>query len=148
MIERNGGKVVVSAEVREIVIENGAAVGVRMADGREFRSALVVSDAGARNTFERLVRFPENAAPLPIQEDLRRIPGSIAHLSLYVGIKHSAAELGLNGTNLWICSHSRSRRESGPVFERSLRSVPDAVHLVSFRQGSWFRTQAPRPRDD
>lgn len=101
-IERNGGKIVVSAEVLDIVIEKGSAVGVRMADGREFRSAIVVSDAGARNTFERLVRFAENAAPLPIQEDLRRIQGSFAHLSLYVGIKHSAAELGLNGTNLWI----------------------------------------------
>ncbi len=97
LIERNGGKLVVSAEVQQIVIESQAAVGVKMADGREFRSALVVSDAGARNTFERLV-----ASPQPIQEDLRRMPGSLAHLSLYVGIKHSAAELGLTGTNLWI----------------------------------------------
>jgi all-trans-retinol 13,14-reductase len=97
LIERNGGKVVVSAEVAEIVIRNGKATGVKMADGREFRSAIVVSDAGARNTFERLV-----PAPQPIKEDLRRIPGSIAHLSLYVGVKQSAAELGLNGTNLWI----------------------------------------------
>ena len=96
-IERNGGQVVVSAEVREIIVEDGKAAGVRMADGREFRAGLVVSDAGARNTFERLVSEPQ-----PILEDLRRVPGSFAHLSLYVGVKQSAAELGLNGTNLWI----------------------------------------------
>jgi all-trans-retinol 13,14-reductase len=98
LIERNGGKVVVSADVAEIVIRNGTATGVKMADGREFRSGIVVSDAGARNTFERLVR----QAPSIIKEDLRHIPGSIAHLSLYVGIKQSAAELGLNGANLWL----------------------------------------------
>jgi all-trans-retinol 13,14-reductase len=98
VIERSGGKVVVSAEVAEIVIRTGTALGVRMTDGREFRAATVVSDAGARNTFERLVPAPQQL----IQEELRRIPGSIAHLSLYVGVKHSAAALGLSGTNLWI----------------------------------------------
>ena len=99
LIERSGGKVVVSADVAEIVVSGEKATGVKMADGREFRSAIVVSDAGARNTFERLVRQSQSQ---PVRDDLRRIPGSIAHLSLYVGIKQSAAELGLNGTNLWI----------------------------------------------
>lgn len=68
-IERNGGKVVVSAEVQEIIIENGKATGVRMADGREFHSDIVISDAGARNTFERLVRDRQ-----PILDDLARLP--------------------------------------------------------------------------
>jgi len=97
VIERNGGQVVVSAEVQEIIVQDGKAVGVKMADGRELRAGLVVSDAGARNTFERLVREPQ-----PILDDLQRVPASFAHLSLYVGVKQSAAELGLNGTNLWI----------------------------------------------
>jgi all-trans-retinol 13,14-reductase len=97
LIERNGGRVVISAEVQEVLVERGKAAGVKMADGREFRADLVISDTGARNTFEHLVRQPQ-----PIQEDLRRVPGSMAHLSLYVGVKQSAAELGLSGTNLWI----------------------------------------------
>jgi all-trans-retinol 13,14-reductase len=96
-IERNGGKLVVSAEVQEIIVQSGKATGVRMADGREFRADLVISDAGARNTFQRLVREPQ-----PILHDLERIPGSLAHLSLYIGVKQSARELGLTGTNLWI----------------------------------------------
>jgi all-trans-retinol 13,14-reductase len=106
MIERSGGKIVVSAEVAEVVIRDRKATGVKMADGREFRSSIVVSDAGARNTFERLLPrstdAPQPIQPLPIQEDLRRIPASMAHLSLYVGVKQSAAELGLTGTNLWL----------------------------------------------
>ena len=102
-IERNGGKVVVSAEVEEIIVQNGKAVGVRMADGREFRAGLVISDAGVRNTFQRLVRQPQ-----PILTDLERVPGSLAHLSLYIGVKQSARDLGLTGTNLWIYPSSQN----------------------------------------
>lgn len=98
LIERSGGRVVVSAEVTEILVENGKAVGVRMGDGRKLYAPLVISDAGARNTFQHLV--PE---PQPALEELKKIPTSMAYLSLYVGVKHSAAELGLSGTNLWIC---------------------------------------------
>jgi all-trans-retinol 13,14-reductase len=97
VIEQSGGQVVISAEVAEVIVKSGKAVGVRMADGREFRSGTVISDAGARNTFDRLVR-----AEQPLRSELRRIPPSLAHLSLYVGVKQSAAELGLNGTNLWV----------------------------------------------
>ncbi len=96
-IEMNGGKVVVSADVQEIIVHGGKAIGVRMADGREFHADLVISDAGARNTFQRLVRQPQ-----PILQDLERVPGSLAHLSLYIGVKQSARDLGLTGTNLWI----------------------------------------------
>ncbi len=128
-IERNGGKVVVGAEVAEVVIRNGQATGVKMADGREFRSSIVVSDAGARNTFERLVQEPQ---PI-IQEELSRIPGSMAHLSLYAGVKQSAAELGLNGTNLWIyptpdhdANMARFLNDSSAPFPALFISFPSA----------------------
>ncbi|HKN08249.1 MAG TPA: NAD(P)/FAD-dependent oxidoreductase [Pseudomonadota bacterium] len=97
LIERNGGKIAVSAEVEEIIVQNGKATGVKMADGREFDADVIISDAGAHNTFARLVRQPQ-----PILRDLERVPGSLAHLSLYVGVKQTARDLGLDGTNLWI----------------------------------------------
>jgi all-trans-retinol 13,14-reductase len=100
-IERNGGKIVVSADVQEIIVQNGKATGVRMADGREFHADLVISDAGARNTFERLIPQPQPVLR-PVLEDLNRVPGSLAHLSLYIGVKQSAHDLGLSATNLWI----------------------------------------------
>ncbi len=100
-IEAYGGAVVASAEVTGIVLEAGKAAGVRMADGREFRSELVVSDAGAANTFERLL-----PAELPAMDGLRArlktLAPSTAHCSLYLGLEGNDAELGLKGTNLWI----------------------------------------------
>ena len=103
-IERAGGKLLVSAEVEEIIVDDrGRAAGVRMQDGREIRAAQVISDAGAAaNTYLRLL--PRGVAQgLGVAQKLECIPASTAHLCLYVGLKHSSAELGLRGSNLWVC---------------------------------------------
>ncbi|MGC1451676.1 MAG: NAD(P)/FAD-dependent oxidoreductase [Candidatus Sulfotelmatobacter sp.] len=100
-IEHNGGCVVTSAEVAGILLEGKKTAGVRMTDGREFRAPMVLSDAGAANTFERLL-----SSDLPALNSLRgqlgRLPPSNAHVALYVGLSRSDAALGLKGTNLWI----------------------------------------------
>jgi all-trans-retinol 13,14-reductase len=100
-IERSGGAVVTSAEVAEILLRGDRATGVRMADGREFRAAAVISDAGAANTFSRLLPT-DTPAVEPLRAALRALPTSSAHLSLYVGLDAIAQELNLTGTNLWI----------------------------------------------
>jgi all-trans-retinol 13,14-reductase len=100
-IERAGGAVVVRAEVANIVIERGRAVGVRLVDGRTVHAARVISDAGAAITYGQLV--PE--AHRPVSVDSRGVSGiapSIAHLSLYVGLEGTSEELGLPHHNVWI----------------------------------------------
>lgn len=99
-IESRGGKIVVSAEVSGILLDAaGHAIGVRMADGREFHSKIVISDAGARNTFGRLL--PASVAP-EAHEALARIPPSMSHLCLYVGIRREPGEPEFPGANLWV----------------------------------------------
>ena len=44
---------VTSAEVANILIDGKQAIGVKMADGREFLAPIVISNAGAANTFLR-----------------------------------------------------------------------------------------------
>jgi all-trans-retinol 13,14-reductase len=100
VIEREGGQIFVTAEVREIVVERGRAVGVRMADDREIRAPLVISNAGAMNTFERLV--PREHAPRAVEQQVREVGASVSYVCLYLGFKHTDAELGLTGTNQWI----------------------------------------------
>ncbi len=101
-IESAGGQIVFSAEVREVLLDRAQrAVGVRMQDGREFQAGTVISDAGAWNTFASLLP-PEAPGVAPALAELRSVPSSMAHLCLYAGVKQSAAELGLTGTNLWV----------------------------------------------
>jgi all-trans-retinol 13,14-reductase len=101
VVERAGGKIVVNAEVSGILVEWNRAVGVRMADGREIQAGTIISDTGAPSTFcDLLCESPDSLAN--VRSKLRRIAPSTAHLCLYVGLKESAADLGISGTNLWV----------------------------------------------
>jgi all-trans-retinol 13,14-reductase len=129
LIARAGGAVVTSADVSEILLSRGTAIGVRMADGREFRAGIIVSDAGAGNTFARLLPagLPELAA---LRSGLRALPPSTAHLSLYVGLRKTDRELGLNGTNLWVYpgyDHDENVRRFAAD-----QSAPFAAVFISF----------------
>lgn len=99
VIEAAGGAVRVRAQVEQILVEGGRAVGVRLAGGEELRAATVVSDAGARATFLRLLP-PE--VPIPFRDVLRGIEPGMAHVTLYVGLSASPERLGVRGENFWI----------------------------------------------
>lgn len=106
VIERAGGQIIHGAEVSEILLDkNRRAIGVRMAGGRELRARTVISDAGAENTFRRLL--PAGlAASAGILEQLRSIPPSVAHVCLYVGVKRDPGVPEFDATNRWIYGNS------------------------------------------
>jgi len=101
-IERAGGRILVGAEVEQILLDaRSRATGVRMADGRELHAPLILSDAGAWNTYARLL--PPNApGRAQALAEIERIPVSMAHLSLYVGLRRDPGEPEFGDTNLWI----------------------------------------------
>ncbi len=101
IIERAGGHVLINAEVSEILVEHDRAVGVKLSDGREVRARRVVSNAGVANTFGRLLPAPV-AERFGLTQHLRVLEPSLAHLNLYVGLRQSARQLGLDRTNLWV----------------------------------------------
>jgi all-trans-retinol 13,14-reductase len=106
VIEAAGGKMLINAEVTEIVVENGRAVGVKMADGTIVGAPIVISDAGVMNTMGRLL-------PRDVAERRRAVPNpsalrpSIAHLCLYIGLRNTAEELGLPKGNFWVYPDER-----------------------------------------
>ncbi|HSO04931.1 MAG TPA: NAD(P)/FAD-dependent oxidoreductase [Candidatus Limnocylindrales bacterium] len=102
VIERTGGLVLINAEVAEVVVEEGRAVGVRMAaDGRVIRAPIVISDAGVLNTFGELL--PRDVAEgAGLLTDLTRVAPSMAHLCLYLGFEETAEALAMPRHNLWI----------------------------------------------
>jgi len=55
IVEAAGGQLAVSTPAEKILVENGRAVGVRLGDGTEVRSKLVISDASAYVTFMQLL---------------------------------------------------------------------------------------------
>ncbi len=136
-IETAGGTLLVAAEVSEVLIRNGRAVGVRMEGGQEIRAPVVVSDAGVANTFGKLVD-EETRRRLKLEAKLAELQPSASHVCLYVGLAETAQSLGLRATNRWIYpgyDHDRNVRE----FE----SDPDAplptvyISFPSAKDPSW-----------
>ena len=101
VIRAAGGEVFTYAKVQKILIENGRATGVLMANGERLRADAVVSDAGARITFGELLPQAERER-YGYAQKLAKVQPSGAHLCLYAGFNGSAAALGLPRTNLWI----------------------------------------------
>ena len=101
VIQRSGGEVFTYANVDQILVEKGRARGVRMADGTEINAPVVISNAGVNNTFGRLLPAAV-ARKQGYRKQLDKVTPSIGHLGLYIGIRESAAALGLPKTNFWI----------------------------------------------
>ncbi len=100
-ILQQGGKVIISAEVKEILIENGKAIGVLMADGKKILADCVISGVGAHLTFDKLLN-EENKKNISYINKVKELPASYGHFSLYIGLQHTAEELNLPKANYWI----------------------------------------------
>ncbi len=101
VIEAGGGRVLIRAEVEEILVEDGRAVGVRMADDSEILAPIIISGAGVFNTYHRMLA-PDVARKYGVDRVLQKVEPSAAHLCLYMGLEQTAEELGLSKPNLWV----------------------------------------------
>lgn len=95
-----GGTVLISAAVDHIMEDKFGVTGVKMADGREIKSRTVISGAGVHNTFLRLIN-DDSKNKIPFLQDLKTLPASYGHMSLYMGFQHSVEELNLPKANYW-----------------------------------------------
>jgi all-trans-retinol 13,14-reductase len=108
VIEAAGGACLTNHEVEAVLLERDRAVGVRARRGKarggepvEFRAPTVVSNAGARLTFERLLPDVVPAARA-LRERLRRLPEGYGAVQLFLGLRGSPRGLGFHGENRWL----------------------------------------------
>ncbi|GAB4427433.1 MAG: NAD(P)/FAD-dependent oxidoreductase [Turneriella sp.] len=119
IIEAAGGKVITSHAVEEIIVENGVATGVRVRNLRpaavvtagsegvtdatpEIRAPVIISCAGAYNTYVKLLKTEETADFRRRIIDFNERNPPVSHISVYIALKDSPAKLGLKGENHWI----------------------------------------------
>ncbi len=100
-IRAAGGEVFTYARVERITVDGGRVSGVQMADGHHIACDTVVSSAGVDNTFRHLLPAALVRAS-GYERDLEQVEPSFGHLGVYVGLKRTAEELELPGTNFWI----------------------------------------------
>jgi prolycopene isomerase len=99
LIAENGGRVLLKTPVSEIITEAGRVVGVETETRGRFNAPVVVSNASAPLTFERLLDHPD-IADLDRQHDAT-LPVACSIDQAYVGIRGSASKLGLRDRGLF-----------------------------------------------
>jgi all-trans-retinol 13,14-reductase len=103
VIERTGGKVLVRAEVEEILYNGTKAMGVKVKKGNEtynIQAPIVISDAGLYNTFQKLLP-PKVAKTSYYHEICKQLKPAAGCMSIFVGFDKSSEELNLRKDNHW-----------------------------------------------
>jgi phytoene dehydrogenase-like protein len=100
VIERAGGEVRLRSRVERILVERGRAVGVRLANGEEFRAPLVISNADAKRTLLELVGAEH--LPPELAERVRGFRMALPMFVIYLAMRVPPQELGLPNSNLFL----------------------------------------------
>ena len=146
-LESHGGAIRYKARVVKVLIENGKAVGVRLANGEEIRARRVVSNATRWDTFETPqesadVQLPRSAALVdaahtPKAETTwrRRYKPSPSFLSLHLGVDADVIPEGFHCHHLILEDWAEMESEQGVIFvsiptllDPSL--APEGRHIV------------------
>ena len=128
-IQLSGGDVFTYADVQEIIIEKGRAVGVKMVDGHCLYAEHIISNAGVVNTFSDLLPAALSEK-LGYKQKVDALETSMSHGGMYLGLKGTAAELQLPKTNLWI--YIDEHHDDNVAALRKDPSAPLPLVYVSF----------------
>jgi len=100
-IEARNGKLLLKTKVERILVENGAAVGVRCADGAEYRARAVISNASAETTFSQMLE-PSDATRA-YQERMAKFSRSLSAFQVFLGLKQDlVGKLGIKDSEIGI----------------------------------------------
>tara|TARA_Y200000002_G_scaffold373249_1_gene372068 strand:- start:1256 stop:3019 length:1764 start_codon:yes stop_codon:yes gene_type:complete len=97
-IEKAGGRVLVGKSVKEIIVENNVAKGVKMENGDMIYAENIISATGLNTTFKKLI-YEENKPYLNL---CNNIGPSTGFVYCFVNLDGSPDDLDLRDSNLWI----------------------------------------------
>jgi all-trans-retinol 13,14-reductase len=98
-VSRNGGWTRTSADVEQILIERGRAVGVRLRGGEELRATRVISAAGVPSTLRGML--PKEYAYAHWVRSLLALESSPPHVCLHLGFEGDIRADGCGSANKW-----------------------------------------------
>ena len=139
LIKRQGNEIRYNAEVAEVLVENGAATGVRLASGERIKSDIVVSNADTAWTYRNLV--PSHARKRWSDKKIDRASYSMGLFVWYFGtarrypdVKHHTILLG-----------PRYKELLGDIFDR--HTLADDFSLYLHRPTATDPSLAPEGCD-
>ncbi|MEL6322678.1 MAG: FAD-dependent oxidoreductase, partial [Pseudomonadota bacterium] len=98
-IEKHGGESRSGVRVASLIFDGDHVVGVRTDEGEEIRAKVVISNIGARETIDTLL--PEESGHDKWKAEIRALPSSIAHFTLFLGFEGDIEAAGATKANHW-----------------------------------------------
>ncbi|MDJ0825814.1 MAG: NAD(P)/FAD-dependent oxidoreductase [Rhodobacter sp.] len=95
-----GGEARADTKVETLLIEDDRVVGVRTTKGEDIPAETVISDIGARETVNTLL--PADCGHRDWIDEIRALPHSVAHFSLFLGFEGDIERAGATRSNHWI----------------------------------------------
>ncbi len=98
-ILKNGGEARAGVRVEGLLFDGDTVVGVKTEEDEEIYADAVISDIGARDTIDAFL--PENHAHEDWSAEIRALPSSIAHYTLFLGFEGDIEAAGATKANHW-----------------------------------------------
>lgn len=131
-LEKLGGEIKYQARVTEIIVENHQAIGVRLANGKEYYAQRIVSNATRWDTFEKLIENKKPKKEVKWQKNYRQSP---SFLSLHLGVEAKVLENNPECHHIILEDWNNLEAEQGTIFvsiptllDRSL--APSGYHII------------------
>ncbi len=141
-LEQHGSEIRYGARVTRILLENGRAVGVKLANGEEIRAKRVISNATRWNTFGELL--PAEVKPAAETGWEKRYQQSPSFLSLHLGVEANLLPAGTECHHILLEDWQRLEDEQGTIFV-SIPTLldpdlaPEGQHIIHTFTPSWMR---------
>ncbi|SKB15013.1 Prolycopene isomerase, chloroplastic [Planktothrix sp. PCC 11201] len=140
-LEKFGGQIQYKARAKQIVLENGKAVGVELVDGKVYRAKRIVSNATRWDTFGKLI--PLESMPRAEKKWRERYQKSPSFLSLHLGVEASILPPETDCHHIIVENWDKMEEPEGTIFvsiptllDPSL--APVGYHIIHAFTPSWI----------
>lgn len=140
-LEQKGGRIQYKARVTKIVMEKGRAIGVKLANGKEYRAKRIISNATRWDTFEKLL--PPEMMPRREKNWQQRYQKSPSFLSLHLGVKAEVLPKGTECHHIFLEDWQKMEEPEGTIFVSiptllDPNLAPEGHHIIHTFTPSWI----------
>jgi prolycopene isomerase len=140
-LEKTGGEILYQSKVKEIIMENGRAVGVRLTNGQVYQAKRIVSNATRWDTFGKLIS--EDNIPAKELKWKKRYEKSPSFLSLHLGVKAEVLKPGMECHHIILDDWENMEKSQETIFV-SIPTLldpdlaPAGYHIIHAFTPSWL----------